>query len=247
MRADLLYAQAAIDWAVSNFPSLEERTNSWVNRNLYVTLKDAGPNSPNNVLVILEREPLPISTQVEVGAYLNAIRSGLDILATTLAHRHSVPNPDNAYFPVASGIDAFRRGDYKGNKFVKALPAAEQAIIESLQPYKGGNDTLWVLHHLDIVRKHRRLLTVEARLGSATIVNWGPSTDFIPLPGPLGSFRVNDETVLGLLPKGTPQPNVNFTAFVTIDEPDTGFLKPLMPALSDFSSTAEATIKLFDY
>ena len=247
MRDDLVYAQASVDWAVANFPALEKRTSDWVNGNLYSDIKDAGPNSPNNVLVIVEREPLPISIQVEVGAYINAIRSGLDILATTLAYRHRVPNPDNTYFPVAGDDVAFQGGNYKGNKFVKALPATERAIIESLKPYKGGNDTLWTLHHLDIVRKHRRLLAVEARLGSAWVTNWGPSTNFVPLPGMPGSFRVNDETVLGLIPKGIPKPHVMFTAFVAIDEPDTGFLKPLTAALSDFASTADSIIKLFDY
>lgn len=54
------------------------------------TVKSAGliPDTPNDMVVAVEKEPLPLSFNVEVGAYINAIRSSLDILATAMALYH---------------------------------------------------------------------------------------------------------------------------------------------------------------
>jgi hypothetical protein len=43
----------------------------------------------------------------------------------------------------------------------EAIPA-----IDSVQPYGGGNDVLWHLHKLDIIDKHRLLLTVGSAIHS---------------------------------------------------------------------------------
>ena len=88
MRDDLLHAQASVDWAVTQLPTLRGRTNAWFKDNIHLAIKDTPANSTNNVIVALEKEPLPLAFQVEVGAYINAIRSSLDILACTLANRH---------------------------------------------------------------------------------------------------------------------------------------------------------------
>jgi hypothetical protein len=99
MRADLLHAQASIDWAVSQFPPFEERITVWLKANIKTGLRDPDPKVPNNVLVAFEKEPLPLSFIVEAGAYIHSIRSGLDILATALAYRYQMPRPEDAYFP----------------------------------------------------------------------------------------------------------------------------------------------------
>jgi len=41
--------------------------------------------------------------------------------------------------------------------------------INAVKPYKGGNDTLWRLHKLNNVDKHRLLITVGSRFGSVNI------------------------------------------------------------------------------
>jgi hypothetical protein len=62
-----------------------------------------------------------------------------------------------------------------------------------------------------------------------------------------GFMLVNDEeTVVGLLKKGAPQYQMQFSAYVALNEVLTIVRKPLIPALNDFASTAKAIIKLFD-
>jgi hypothetical protein len=147
MRADLLDAQASVDWAVAQFESLENRINSWLHLNVSARVKETDPPATHDVVVAVEKESLPLSFNVEVGAYINAIRSSLDLLATALAERHGMPKPEDAYFPIANSAVAFGSGNYKGAKFIKGLPATEREIIERLEPYKGGHKLLWPLHH----------------------------------------------------------------------------------------------------
>lgn len=170
MRDDLLEAQAAVDWAMAQFPSLRERINAWAKLNFEVIIEDADVSIPNNVIFALQKEPLPIAFNVEFGAYLNTIRTSLDILATALARRYDIGKPDQTYFPIANSEAEFAMGNFKGAKFVKGLPQPQQAFIKNLKPYRGGNDVLWTLHQLDIMRKHRRLLTVRMEAYSLSVI-----------------------------------------------------------------------------
>jgi hypothetical protein len=90
VRDDLLDAQACLDWAVVQFPDLEARINSWLNAKVKVQIEDAGPEVPNNVIVAVLGEEIPRSFNVEIGAYLNTIRSSLDILASAFASRYGI-------------------------------------------------------------------------------------------------------------------------------------------------------------
>lgn len=140
MYDDLQEAKASVGWAKSNFSTFENKLSAWLRDNVYIAVREQPPNIPNNVVVVAEKEPLPLAFQVEAGVYINAIRSSLDMLACTLANRHCPALVDDTYFPVVASDTVFLSGKgYKGNKFVKALPDKERGIIESLKPYRGEN------------------------------------------------------------------------------------------------------------
>jgi hypothetical protein len=50
------------------------------------------------LIVATAKQPLPLEFSVEAGILINAIRTSLDILATSLAHRYNIPNPDDVFF-----------------------------------------------------------------------------------------------------------------------------------------------------
>ncbi|MGO8865519.1 MAG: hypothetical protein ACLQME_03355 [Alphaproteobacteria bacterium] len=245
MRDDLLEAQAAVDWPVSHFPSLKQRFESWIDHNVEVRIKNPDPQSPYDVIVAVEKEALPLAFNVEVGAYINCIRTSLDILATALAHRYHIPNPNKTYFPIVASAKVFSGGKYKGHEFVEGLPAPERHLVESLQPYKGGNDPLWTLHDLDIKRKHQRLLTVESHPATIAVTGIGIERDFIP-PGRGEWHRTNNETVLGRLRKGAPQPKIQLAAYVGFNEASVTTTSNVLDALNEFASLASSIIAMFD-
>jgi hypothetical protein len=245
MRNDLLDAQASIDWVISKLPSLQKRLGRWCDVNVHVRMKELPPDNPNNLLVAVPKKPFPLAFNVEVGAYINAIRSSLDILASALSARNRVSNNPDARFPIYRCLYDFI-DPLGGLESIKWLSQTERTIVKSLNPYQGGNDLLWRLHQLDIMRKHRRLLSVSIRPATFSIMGWGLSHHYTPVS--TGFMQVNnEETVLGFVPKGsTAQYNMKLTAYVYIEEVGIGTLKPPVSALNDFASLATSIVKRFD-
>ncbi|HWE76151.1 MAG TPA: hypothetical protein VG328_23525 [Stellaceae bacterium] len=244
MRDDLLEAQAAIDWVAAQLPAFEERIEKWLSLNIDVRVEETEPPATHNTIVVVEKDFLPLAFNVEFGAYINVIRSSLDILATALAYRYGMAKPDKMYFPIVSATE-FAAGGYKGAKFINGLPQSEREVIESLKPYEGGNEALWALHQLDIMRKHRRLIDVPVAPLRYSITGFGDlERDFTPVG--TGWLRANDKTVIGLLRKGAPRYDVKVTPYVAINEPGLLERVPIVHALGKFASAAESIIGLFD-
>src|ERR1700674_2226561 len=242
MRPDLLHAQASIDWAVAQLPSLQQRLHVWVKANVYPDVIDVNPTSEDLMVVAVEKELLPLSFVVEVGAYINAIRSSLDILATSLADRFGIAGPKDVYFPVAESGTAFRSGGYKGAKFVQGLPTRERGIIEALKPYQGGNATLWALHQLDIMRKHRRLLAVGIGAQSLRIhgEGWGRFKPIDRIP------PVDEKTPLGFITRSATKPNMELSAEIAFDETAVGVRQTVVETLQHLAGFASGVVELFD-
>jgi hypothetical protein len=94
------------------------------------------------------------------GDVLHNLRSSLDHV---IYHLALVRNPKTSRedlrdisFPISKDFHAYKSGACRK---VKRLvePRAIQ-FIDTLKPYKGGNDALWRLHELNNIDKHRRLI-----------------------------------------------------------------------------------------
>jgi hypothetical protein len=240
MRVDLLHAQASIDWSVAQLPSFQSRLNAWLDLNIEAGIIDFDQNSPDWFVVAIEKAPLPLEFLVEAGVYINAIRSALDILATSLANRFSLANPKDVYFPIAVSETIFRSRGYKGSDFVQALPARERSILEALKPYQGGNAVLWALHQLDIMRKHRRLLSIVYFPAS---IRFRGIADFRPTAKPV---PIDDKTILGFVRKSAINYDMQISADIAFDEACVGPQKPLVPVLNELARYASGIIKMFD-
>jgi hypothetical protein len=248
MRDDLLDAQASVDWAVERLPDLEVRVSKWLRLNVVVEVKDLGASNPNNIFVAVQREELPRSFNVEIGAYLNVIRSSLDMLAVALAGRYGICAPEDTYFPITRSEAAFRAAGSRAAKFVGGLPLEERSHFEALKPYQGGNDDLWSLHQLDIMRKHRRLVTVIAEPDLFAVEGIGVHQHFQPVATRfMRADNVSErEVVLGMMAKEAPPYGINFAPYVGFDESTITGRKHVVVALRDFARLAISIIQLFD-
>jgi hypothetical protein len=157
--------------------------------------------------------------------------------------RHSLAiAEDRVYFPIADSKEALLK---KGRApLLQQLPEGDRVKLLALKPYRGGNAALWALHHLDIVRKHRRLLDVQIcpiHLSMSGSLKLG---DFEPLHGE--PFQAGAETVLGLIRKGVPEPAMQSRFYVAINEPGTIQRRPVLGTLVHLTDAANSAIKLFD-
>jgi hypothetical protein len=241
---DLRAAYANVEWVEANLPSLHRRITDWLKLNVHLEIKELGDASPNDIIVASEREPLPLHFNVESGAYINALRSSLDILACAIAVRNGIAILDEVYFPVARSAAAFSDQHGRAAKFLRQVSISDRQTIESLKPYQGGDPLIWPLHRLDILRKHRRLLEVDVSPRTFHITMWGNFDEHIT-PIRTGWMRSHEqETVLALIKKGTPKPPMSLTPHITINEPDLG-RKPLHSTLEEFTHLVRCIIGMF--
>lgn len=243
MRADLLEAQASVDWAFDQLLPFNERLEAWLRANVVIEVRDVPPPATHNPIVAFEKELLPIAFSVEAGAYINTIRSSLDILAMTLVKRHLLEVPEErVMFPIYGNEAAFLA--QSGGPLAQNLPDDDRAKITSLKPYREGNTALWALHRLDIVRKHRRLLDVQLRPIHLSMTGSLKPGDFEPLHGE--PFQAGAETVLGLLRKGVAPPAIQSRFYVAINEPGVIRRGPVLATLIHLAEAASSAIRLFD-
>ena len=244
---DLADAQASAEWAIAQLPSFAQRIGQWVAGNVDVRRVQMPSPATHDRIVAIPKAPLPLSFNVEIGAYIGALRASLDILATTLAARFDVPDDGDRRarisFPIASAR-ALRAGYLEGNELVKRLPAAERAIMEGLKPYEGGSPPLWLLHQLDIVRKHRRLLAIEL---SPSILSMQGIGALAFEPSALAPrLSADEEAELGLIRAIAPDCEFKITPQVLIDEVDLlGGAKDAVGVVHELGRHCLAIIGLF--
>ncbi|MGA3304358.1 MAG: hypothetical protein ABSC72_13900 [Methylovirgula sp.] len=241
MRPDLLEAQAAIDWPIEWLPDLTQRLNAWLERSITIEKRDAGENAEFDPIVAVETELLPLAFNVEVGAYINTIRSSLDMLAMSLMRRYDVPIKESQVsFPIAKD-----KAEFEKSELLRGLPDEPRGLMEAIRPYKEGNNLLFALHRLDILRKHRRLLKVELRPIHMSLTGTLKPGDFEPLA--TGTIQVGSETVLGLMRKGVAPTLVRSSFYVSIQEAEYLEKKPVIAVLHRLAMEAQTVINVFDF
>jgi hypothetical protein len=249
MRDDLLDAQAAIDWAVTQIELLQQALIEWQQRHPYRIVKERDPKSGDYLVIAVEDKPLPLTMNAWVGAILNSLRSSLDLLAAALAARNGEKTNRYRHFPIFDClhdmIDPVRGIDSAERK--KWLSQSERAMIKRLKPYKGGDDTIWSLHELDIVRKHERLIFAKPGIDGALILGSARMTIF----GTRAVERLDDKTILARL-----SPSENFAASegnvfpaisISFNETALGLAdEDVLPALRKFATRVAEIVKRFD-
>ena len=92
------------------------------------------------------------------GDALHNLRSALDHLASRLVQlAGNAPSIDTC-FPIADTEKKY--GSAETRRKVKGMRQDAIDAMDALKPYKGGNDTLWRLHRLNAIDKHRFLVTI---------------------------------------------------------------------------------------
>lgn len=244
MRDDLLDSQAAIDWAVAQIPCLEERFVAYLGRRPYDIVMEPDPDQSGHVLLVFySLGPPDAVLNAEVGAIINSLRTSLDLLFTALVERHTgVELGRDTYFPIVQDAPNFL-GTIQKHETENRLSQRDIAAIKNLKPYKGGNDTLYLLHRLDVRRKHRKLIEIRPRASSVRLPFYGPHTAVWS--------HMEDKSILLRFPPGTDflptKDNTEVPIDIVIYEPSLGIeYAPVIRVLRHCAETVQKIVASFD-
>ena len=102
---------------------------------------------------------LPPETALIVGDALHNLRAALDMVAyeTVATITPNFSKLDKVNFPFSDNRqNLIGTGPYRAIN--EAVPEVAAFIADTIKPYETGNRTLWGLHKLDILDKHRLLI-----------------------------------------------------------------------------------------
>jgi hypothetical protein len=235
-------AIGAVEWGESQLPIFGNRFAVWKATNVYYSAEETDP--PSNRLAAVasaKKAELPATFHAELGAIIGSFRSALDLLAAAIAASNGRKPSSATHFPVFRShqdmIDPL-----EGIEGKKWLSADERSIIKSLCPYDGGNEVLWALHQLDILRKHEKLVTTAIY----------PRADYVvgqDIRFPDRCLRnLKDRPVIFTYPRNISQPEAQFSTEIVFDEIGLQCVnrKPVFPALNEFQKFVTNTINRFD-
>ena len=94
-----------------------------------------------------------------IGDGIHNLHAALDLLATELAIVGGGTGKD-VYFPFNADPSKFETKWLRCR--MKGADDRALRFIKRLKPYPGGNETLWTLHQLDILDKHKAIIPVGA-------------------------------------------------------------------------------------
>lgn len=124
------------------------------------------PQIEHTTLYIADVKPIPDIIPLIIGDAVHNLRSALDFLMWQLVEAGGGVPDKTTYFPVADGPQQYASAMGKGE--IHKIASDARDIIHSVQPFICWDQTLWLLHHLDIMDKHRLLL-----VAMATMDKWG--------------------------------------------------------------------------
>jgi len=129
------------------------------------------------VLKFETTKEMPTDVPLIIGDAIHNLHSALDLMACEIVTLAKETPDRKTYFPFSKTRDELIR-TIDGGKIKAAGSVIIDLIVDTIKPYKGGDDALYNLHDLDILDKHRLLIpvtSIAALIGASTIDEWGNS------------------------------------------------------------------------
>lgn len=152
-----------IERAKKHIRDLEAERDSFLRTKPYVVSTKRDAQTKRLIYYLAAVRQPPEILPVIAGDVLQNLRSALDHLAFQLVRAAGNTPSKQTYFPVADSA-----AKYESAKIAKVQDMAPKAVkaIDEVKPYKGGNETIWRLHKLNNVDKHRLLIAVGSAFHS---------------------------------------------------------------------------------
>ncbi len=250
--------------AKEHISDLEREHRAFFDSQPYEVGTKRDPQSRKLIYYLTRIDPVPECLALIAGDAVQNLMSALDHLAYQIVCSDTgddPPNPNWIYFPIAD--DAAK---YEAKKRGKMEGASQESFdaIDTLKPYKGGNDLLWILYRLNNIEKHRLLFTVGSKAAGvdfmqAMIRGMFPDGEPVP-PGLEGAKAQMEKMTLIIMPANTgfplkdgfelfadepdaePNPKQQFRFAVALHEPGVVDGKPILETLHQLTTLVEGIV-----
>jgi hypothetical protein len=202
----------------------------------------------HTTLYIKSVKPVPDEFSIIIGDVVHNLRSSLDHLIWQLVEAGGGTPNDRTYFPVCYGSKGAQQySSAVGAGEIQKMRIGAEKVLLSVQPYVSGNDTLWNVHELDRIDKHRVLITTGTSFGDWSVDAGGgaiiPFQQWTNIPLVVGYEIVN-------LPTETynRQPHKNFKLGieVTFGESEVVESEAVLPALKEMAEFVDRLVSQFE-
>ncbi len=144
-------ALAKLDWAKQHLKKFNAACRVFHDTHPFSTFTEENPETGELVYYVGEIPEIPAHISLIAGDILHSLRSALDYLACGM-----VPNiTTNTKFPIGHSAEHYKSSL---ERLVPRLNQKALEVLDGIKPYQGGNISLWTLHRLDNIDKHRLLL-----------------------------------------------------------------------------------------
>lgn len=191
-------------------------------------------------------KPMPVEFSCFIGDAIHNLMSALDALAVALVRRENPQATEgeikSTYFPIKEKGPRPTSGE---QTFLSRISPEAAAIVQRIQAYPGGQgELLCTLRDLNIIDKHRTILTLTSLFRHAAVLGAAPGAGFYE-PAPSPPFKNGDEIGrwIGNYPRNCPA--IQFTAFIVFDEAGLAKHRAVLTILEDFINVVERTVKVF--
>lgn len=239
---------------------LDVASGAFFNSKPYTVGIEINTNKRERSYRLVDMQPVPFPINLLVGDAIQNLRSCLDHLAHHLVSiGMGSPGPfPHVYFPISKEAKEF-----EPDLLRKVKGARNDAVdaIRAIKPYKGGNETLWRLHALNNVDKHRILLTIgngyvgrsmlpseriEAERQFKTTNPGDPIPDYRSHIQQFPIRMVNKGDIILTIPEGEVEENMNLQFTIAFNEPGIVEGVPILLALHKMSSEVFDIVRSFD-
>jgi hypothetical protein len=147
-----------IERAKKHIRDLDAEIRSFLGSDLkpYAIARERELGTGDLVFYVARVREVPLEFSAILGDAIHNLRGVLDYLAYALVVREQGNAAGRKVsFPIFCDAEGYESGK---KRKIGAMGDAAIEAIDALKPYKGGNDALWRLHHLNNIEKHRLLI-----------------------------------------------------------------------------------------
>jgi hypothetical protein len=138
---------------------LEREMRAWAESGAYEVWSQKDEKTGYTLYYLAELKEIPPRISFLIGETIHSLRASLDNLAYQLflvCRTDPAEEGSRVEFPI---YDDSKSTESQAFRPIKTFRKEIIEAIRKINPCKSGNSTLWTIHRLDIIDKHRRIIT----------------------------------------------------------------------------------------